>query len=307
MPRGTNPPPSCTPGPPGRTVASKEQLVATITFMGKDRTGVVAKVTQALFDEGANIESLEEQVSRGFFSMSLQASWPAAKVDSDEERRIKQTFSRIGKEVKMEARVRFHHVGKKQRMAILVTHESHCFEGLIAAAKKGSLKAEPVVVISNRKTLQAKAKAAGLPFRYISFDDRVAAEDRLIRVLDKEEVDFLVLARFMKILSPGFCWRFRNKIINIHPSLLPAFPGANAYRQAWEKGVRVIGVTAHFVTPDLDQGPIIAQDAVSVRPDDEVKDLVRKGQALEAKVLVEAVQLYLKKRLDVHWGRVWAT
>lgn len=286
---------------------AKDQLVATITVMGKDRTGVIARVTQTLFEEGANIESLEEHVRRGFFSMSLTASWPAAKVGPDEEARIQELFRDIGREVKMETRVRFHRVGKRQRMAILVTKESHCLNALLDAVDKGKVEAMPVVVVGNRTVLKDAVKGRDLPFVHIPFEDRDKAEKELLKVLDEHEVDFIVLARFMKILSPGFCWRFRNKIINIHPSLLPAFPGASAYRQAWEKGVRVVGVTAHFVTPDLDQGPIIAQDAVSVGPEDDVKDLVKKGQKLEGKVLVEAVQLYLKKRLDVHWGRVWAT
>ena len=108
----------------------------------------------------------------------------------------------------------------------------------------------------------------------------------------------------MKILSPQFVWRYKNKIINIHPSLLPAFPGASAYRQAYEKGVKIIGVTAHFVTPDLDQGPIICQDALKVRPDESLSSIIRRGQSLESKTLIRAVQLYLSKQLDVHWGKV---
>jgi formyltetrahydrofolate deformylase len=109
----------------------------------------------------------------------------------------------------------------------------------------------------------------------------------------------------MKILSPQFVWRWKNKILNIHPSLLPAFPGAAAYRQAYEKGVKIIGVTSHFVTPDLDQGPIICQEALKVRPGETLASMIIRGQASESKCLVRAIQLVLKKRLDVHWGRVY--
>ncbi|MGH7318689.1 MAG: formyltransferase family protein, partial [Candidatus Rokuibacteriota bacterium] len=126
-----------------------------------------------------------------------------------------------------------------------------------------------------------------------------------LRLLDRYDVDLVVLARFMKILPPGVCWRYRNRIINVHPSLLPAFPGAQAYRQAWEKGVRVVGATAHFVTPDLDQGPIIAQRAFEVSPGEGVERIHARGRAVESRVLLEAIDLYLRKRLDVHWGRVW--
>jgi formyltetrahydrofolate deformylase len=110
----------------------------------------------------------------------------------------------------------------------------------------------------------------------------------------------------MKILSPNFVWRWKNKIINIHPSLLPAFPGANAYRQAYERGVKVVGVTAHFVTPNLDEGPIITQEALLVRSDESLASIVKRGQKLETKCVLRAVRAYVTKRLDVHWGRVYS-
>ena len=113
-----------------------------------------------------------------------------------------------------------------------------------------------------------------------------------------------MLARFMKILSPNVAWRYKNKIINVHPSLLPSFPGAQAYRQAYEHGVKIAGVTAHFVSMHLDEGPIIAQGCLQVRPQMTLKDIVAAGQKLEAKILVKAVKLYLTKRLDVYWGVV---
>jgi formyltetrahydrofolate deformylase len=123
-------------------------------------------------------------------------------------------------------------------------------------------------------------------------------------VLEQHEIDFMVLARFMKILSPNVVWRYKNKIINVHPSLLPSFPGAQAYRQAYEHGVKIAGVTAHFVSMHLDDGPIIAQDSFTIRPDWSLKQIVAVGQKLETRVLVKAVKLYLTKRLDVHWGVV---
>jgi formyltetrahydrofolate deformylase len=129
--------------------------------------------------------------------------------------------------------------------------------------------------------------------------------ERYARRRGGRNADFVVLARFMRILSPAFVWHYKNRIINVHPSLLPAFPGAMAYRQAWEKGVRVAGATAHFVTPDLDQGPIIMQKAFPVAAEESVTEIQRRGKEAEAEVLVEAVRLYLEKRLDVHWGRVW--
>lgn len=285
----------------------KEGVTAHISLNGGDRTGVVARVTQYLFEQGANIEALEELVTRGQFHMSLTCSWKEGEVDEAQRKALKRDLSRIGREVEMETRVRFQEPHKKQRMAVLVTKESHCLEAILAAWAKGELKAEPVVVLSNRRDLKEIVEDLGLPFKYIPWTDPKRAEARLLAQLDAFDVDFMVLARFMKILSPELCWRYRNKIINIHPSLLPAFPGARAYAQAYEKGVRIVGVTAHFVTPDLDQGPIIMQDAFRVRPDEELDVIKERGQAKEAEVLLEAIDLYLAKRLDVHWGRVWTT
>jgi formyltetrahydrofolate deformylase len=143
-----------------------------------------------------------------------------------------------------------------------------------------------------------------LPFEFVPWEDRLNAEQNALRLLERSEADFVVLARFMKILSPNFVWRYKNKIINIHPSLLPSFPGPQAYRQAYERGEKIIGVSAHCVTMDLDEGPIIAQGAFSVPPNMSLKDIVAQGQRLEAATLLKAVKLYLDKRLDVYWGVV---
>ena len=190
-------------------------------------------------------------------------------------------------------------------MALLVTREPHCLTTLLAASKAGLLdRAEPALVISNRSDLEPMVQRAGLRFVRISWEDRMQAEAEALRVLEEHQVDFLVLARFMKILSPNFVWRYKNKIINIHPSLLPSFPGPQAYRQAYEQGVKIIGVSAHFVTMNLDEGPIIAQDCFHVRPNMPLKKIIKEGQKLEAKTLLAAVRLYLEKRLDVFWGVV---
>src|SRR5438034_2195964 len=148
------------------------------------------------------------------------------------------------------------------------------------------------------------AKKLGLPFKYIPWENRIEAEKKALRILEEHGIDFVVLARFMKILSPNFVWRYKNKIINIHPSLLPSFPGPQAYRQAYEQGVKIIGVSAHFVTMNLDEGPIIAQDCFRLRPGMTLKEIVTAGQTLETRILLRAIKLYLRKRLDVHWGIV---
>lgn len=274
---------------------------ATITVIGRDKSGVIARVTHFLFVEKANIEALEEQVTRGQFSMNILASWEAGAWDS---KKVQAGLRQLSGELGMDIRVHLSRPGKYKRVAIMVTRESHCLEKLLADVQSKRLKMEPVVVIGNRSDLKDQVIKCGLPFVLVPWTDRVKAEERALKVIEKYEADIVVLARFMKILSPNFVWRFKNKIINIHPSLLPSFPGPQAYRQAYEHGVKMAGVTAHFVSMHLDEGPIIAQDCFPIKSGMTLQEIVNKGQALEAKVLAKAVQLYLTNQLDVHWGVV---
>jgi len=274
---------------------------ATITVIGRDRTGVVARITSFLFEQKANIEALEEQVTRGQFSMTIQASWRTRDLD---ESRMRQGLARLADDLQMEIKLCLTELRRRQRMALMVTRESRCPEAILDEVARGGVKAEPRLMISNRPELKGLAQRHGLAFACIPWDDRAAAERETLRLLEEQEIDFVVLARFMKILSPNFVWRYKNKILNIHPSLLPSFPGPQAYRQAYEHGVKIIGVTAHFVSMHLDEGPIIAQGSFPVRPEMSLKEIVAAGQELEAKVLVKAVKLFLSKRLDVYWGTV---
>ncbi|MCS7091707.1 MAG: formyltetrahydrofolate deformylase [Verrucomicrobiota bacterium] len=275
---------------------------ATLTVIGRDKTGVIARITNFLFQQGANIEALEEQVTRGQFSMTLQATWHPRHLD---EAVVRQGLEKLGRELEMEITLRFIEPHRVQRMAILVTREPHCLEALLHAWKNQKLRgAEPVVVIGNRPDLQPLARQHQIPFLHIPWEDRNQAEQKALETLEQYQCDFVVLARFMKILSPNFVWRYKNKIINIHPSLLPSFPGPQAYRQAWERGVKIVGVSAHFVTMHLDEGPIIAQSAFPVTRGMTLADIVARGRQHEAKTLLRAIRLFLSKRLDVYWGIV---
>jgi formyltetrahydrofolate deformylase len=274
---------------------------ATVTVIGRDKTGVIARVTAFLFEQHANIEALEEQVTRGQFSMTLQASWRPADCNAAS---LRAGLDALARRLGMEIKVRFTEPNRRQRFAIMVTKESHCFDALMAAHHRREFKADPVLVISNRAGLAPRARKNQLSFAHVTWNDRAQAERRALRLLEEHQIDFVVLARFMKILSPNFVWRYKNKIINIHPSLLPSFPGPQAYRQAYEQGVKIAGVTAHFVSMRLDEGPIIAQGSFQIRPGMAFKELIARGQQLEAGVLVKAVKLYLSKRLDVYWGVV---
>ncbi len=270
---------------------------ATITVIGRDKTGVIARVTNFLFEQHANIEALEEQVTRGQFSMTLQASWKKSDLNATT---LRAGLDMLAKSLCMEIKLRLTEQNRRQKFAIMVTKETHCFDALMTA----KLKADAALVIGNYADFALRAKKFKLPFAHVNWNDRAKAEDCALQLLEKHEIDFIVLARFMKILSPNFVWRYKNKIINIHPSLLPSFPGPQAYRQAYESGVKIAGVTAHFVSMRLDEGPIISQGAFVVRPGMELREIVARGQKLEADVLVKAVKLYLGKRLDVYWGVV---
>ncbi|HVR37086.1 MAG TPA: formyltetrahydrofolate deformylase [Methylomirabilota bacterium] len=274
---------------------------ATITVIGRDRTGVVARVTGFLFEQGANIEALEEQVTRGRFSMTIQASWRLGELQRDN---LRKGLRQLGARLKMETRFRLTEPHRRQRCAIFATREQMCPAALVQAMRGGRLMAEPVLMIGNRPDLKSLAQQHKVPFHHIPWDVRDKAERRALDILDHHEIDFLVLARFMKILSPNFVWRYKNKIINIHPSLLPSFPGPQAYRQAHEHGVKIVGVTAHFVSMHLDEGPIIAQDCLRLKPNMSLGEIIAAGQKIEAKVLLKAVRLFLSRRLDVYWGTV---
>ena len=270
---------------------------ATITVIGRDKTGVIARVTNFLFEQRANIEALEEQVTRGQFSMTLQASWKNSELNSDS---LRTGLDALAKSLGMEIKLRLTEPNRRQRFAIMVTKETHCFDALLAA----KLPAEPALVIGNYADFAARAKKHKLPFAHLDWHDRAKSENAALKLFEEHEIDFIVLARFMKILSPNFVWRHKNEIINIHPSLLPSFPGPQAYRQAYEGGVKIAGVTAHFVSMRLDEGPIIAQGSFAITPGMELPAIIAAGQKEEAKTLVKAVKLYLGERLDVYWGIV---
>src|SRR5271170_1233252 len=273
------------------------KLFATLTVIGRDKTGVIARVTNFLFEQKANIEALEEQVTRGQFSMTLQASWKKTELNSDS---LCTGLEKLAAQLGMEIKARFTEPNRRQKFAVMVTKETHCFDVLMAA----KLKADAALVIGNYNDFAPRAKKLKLPFVHINWNDRAKAEDCALQLIEEHEIDFIVLARFMKILTPNFVWRYKNKIINIHPSLLPSFPGPQPYRQAYEHGVKIIGVTAHFVSMHLDEGPIIAQGARPIPANATLREIIAAGQKLESNVLVKAVRLYLARRLDVFWGVV---
>lgn len=276
-----------------------EKIVVEITIVGKDHEGVVAGFTNFIFQNGGNIEKINQNVIKSLFGMYLEASF-TKKIDIV---KFNQEAEKLAKSLRMEVNIHYE-VSKRKRVAVLVTKEPHCLEAILDARTKRQLKGEIAVIIGTENTLSKLAKKAKIPFVLVNEKDQASAEEKIILISKKYNVDLIVLARYMRILSPNFVWRYPNRIINIHPSLLPAFPGAFAYVQAYERGAKIVGCTAHYVTEDLDQGPIIFQDAFAIDEDETLESLKRKGQRLEARTLLEAVKMHLDGRLEVYWGKV---
>ena len=269
-----------------------------ITVVGKDREGVVAAFTNLIFQKQGNIEKVNQNVIKGLFGMHLEASFSK----EFDVKKFDKELQNLGKELSMEVSV-YHEINSDKNIAVFVTKEPHCLESLLQA--KGQLRGKIRVVVGTEKTLESLAKKAGIPFVLVDDKEQQKAEDHLIDVTRKYDIDLVVLARYMRIMTPNFVWRYPHRIINIHPSLLPAFPGAFAYAQAFERGTKIVGVTAHYVTEELDQGPIIFQDAFKVDSSDTLETIKKKGQDLEAETLLKAVKMHLEGKLEVSWRKVY--
>lgn len=276
-----------------------KKTVVGITVVGKDREGIVAAFTNFIFENGGNIEKVNQNVIKGLFGMYLEASFTKA-VDV---KKFDSGIQVLSKKEQMDVSTH-HETNSEKNIAILVTKEPHCLETILDAAKKKSLKGCISVIIGTEKTLEPIAKKAKIPFIAIEESNQEKAEEKILEVCKKREIDLIALARYMKILSPNFVWRYPNRIINIHPSLLPAFPGALAYAQAYERGTKIVGVTSHYVTENLDQGPIIFQDSFKVDPNDTLEEIKSKGQKLEADTLLKAIKMHLENKLEVRWRKV---
>lgn len=275
-----------------------DRMVVGITVVGDDRQGIVAAFTNFVFAKGGNIEEISQNVIRGTFGMYVEASFgeiDTASFDAD--------LRHLAEKERMSVNV-YHATSAQKKIAVFVTKERHCLDSLLEAAGSGRVRGSVAVIVGTEETLKPVADQAGIPFVAVRDRNQESAEAQLLEICGRYGVDLVVLARYMRILTPNFVWRYPRRIINVHPSLLPAFPGAYAYRQAFERGTKVIGVTTHYVTENLDQGPIILQESFSVEPDDTLDAIKDKGQRLEAKTLTGAVKLHLDNRLEVRWRKV---
>ncbi len=273
------------------------KTVIGITVVGKDREGIVAAFTNFAFTKSGNIEKVNQNVIKGLFGMYLEVSFSKT-VDV---KSFDAEIQSLAKKEKMDVSTH-HETNSQKNIAVFVTKETLCLKTILGNAK--SLKGKISVIVSTERTLAPLAKKAKIPFVVIQEKDQQKAEEKIIEVCKKFEIDLISLARYMRILSPNFVWRYPNRIINIHPALLPAFPGALAYAQAYERGTKIVGVTAHYVTENLDQGPIIFQDSFKVDPNDSLEKIKAKGQRLEADTLLKAMKMHLENKLEVRWRKV---
>ena len=274
-----------------------KKTVVGITVVGKDREGIVAAFTNFAFSEGGNIEKVNQNIIKGLFGMYLEVSF--TKIPN--RKALDSKIGKLAKKEKMDVSTHYE-TNSEKNIAVFVSKEPLCLQEILKNGKK--LKGKISVIVGTENTLAPMAKKAKIPFVVVTEKNQEKAEAKIIGVCKEYNVDFISLARYMRILSPNFVWRYPNRIINIHPSVLPAFPGALAYAQAFERGTKIIGVTSHYVTENLDQGPIIFQDSFKVDPNDTLEKIKKKGQRLEAVTLFKAMKMHLENKLDVRWRKV---
>lgn len=275
-------------------------MQATILILCEDQTGIISAVTGFIHRHGGNIIYLDQHVDQqvGKFFMRIES-------DFKDENGIADDFAKaFDKELAgpYEMNWRIYTANDKPKMAIFVSKYNHCLYDLLSRFKSGELPVSIPFILSNHKDLEYVAKQFDVPFYWVPVlrEKKSEAEDRQLALLQQYKADFIVLARYMQIITPKIIGQFPNKIINIHHSFLPAFAGAKPYHAAFQRGVKIIGATSHYVTEALDEGPIIAQDVTTVSHAQTVSDFIAKGRDLEKIVLARAVQLHCSRKTMVY-------
>ncbi|WP_037443262.1 formyltetrahydrofolate deformylase [Shewanella mangrovi] len=262
-----------------------------------DEPGLIAKITGVCFEHQLNIiknsEFVDNQQQRFFMRTEFDGELDSVRFLTD-----------LSAVLPQQNRTRLVDAGRK-RVVILVTKEAHCLGDLLMKAYYGALDVEIAAVVGNYEILEPLAQKFDVPFHYVSHEgySREEHEQAILKVVEPYAPDYVVLAKFMRVLTSGFVSRFPNRIINIHHSFLPAFIGANPYRQAWERGVKIIGATAHFVNDNLDEGPIIKQDVIPVDHSYSADDMAKAGRDVEKSVLSRALALVVNNQVVVNGNK----
>jgi formyltetrahydrofolate deformylase len=275
---------------------------ATLLVSCRDRTGLVAALSDFVFRHNGNILDADQHAERESNQFFMRLAWDLSRFELDRDT-TRKALEVLAKRFELTWDLAVD--DRRPRVAVFVSKSAHCLYDLLLTQQLGELGGDIVAVISNHDTLADVCRHFDVPFHHLPVDpdNKRQAEEQQLALLDRLDVDLVVLARYMQILSPAFVDRRPGRIINIHHSFLPAFVGARPYHQAKARGVKVIGATAHYVTAALDQGPIIDQDVCRVSHRDEVEDLIGKGRELERRVLTRAVRLHLQRRVLVFENR----
>jgi formyltetrahydrofolate deformylase len=274
---------------------NKETIIALLH--GPDQPGLVSKVASWIFEKGSNIDHADQHKDTEANIFFQRVEWTPSGNPQDEA----DAFKRFAqKELKMETKVALN--SAKPNIALLVSKTDHCFHDIILRFKANELDGKIACIISNHKDLEKAAEVYQIPFYYIPVNgsNKEAAEKAQIEVLKKHSIKLVILARYMQILSSELLQQIQAPVINIHHSFLPAFAGGKPYHQAYQRGVKIIGATAHYATADLDEGPIIYQDVTRINHRNTIADLISKGKDLEKLVFAQAVRLHLNNRILVY-------
>lgn len=277
---------------------SSRQL-ANIVISCPDQPGIVKTVTTFLYEHGANISLLEEHVEDRHFFMRVE--WEKGNNFKDEES-FDLAFEKLRQDFGMTVKVDFNE--RKKRLVLFCSKELHCLVDILGRHAIQELEVEIPCVISNSEEAAALVKKFGIPFYYVeSSKNSLAHEEEILKILEKHPSDFIGLARYMKVLSADFIKAVGQKIINVHHSFLPSFVGAKPYEEAYERGVKLIGASSHYVTPELDQGPIIDQDVKRIKHSHEISKLKLLGREIEKQVFSFAIKKHIENKLIIYKNR----
>ncbi len=270
----------------------------------QDKKGLIAAVSGFIFQNRGNIITLDEFVDRASNTFFMRVEWDIHDFTIERDK-IAPAVAKLSNDGGFGGKWELVFSDIKPRMAIFVSKFDHCLWDLLLRHQAGELKCDIPVVVSNHEYLRHVADFFSLDFRVVpkTNENKYAAEKKEFEILEANKVDFVVMARYMQVLSEDFLSRYENRVINIHHSFLPAFEGAKPYHQAFERGVKIIGATAHFATVNLDKGPIIHQATLPISHQDTVDDLITKGRDIEKRVLSDGVKLYVANRVFVHGHR----
>ncbi len=277
----------------------ENNLTAILLLSCKDRIGLVSRIAHFVFERGGNIIDLDEHVDMDEKYFFVHITWDM-KNFSIPSSEVVEAFTPLAKEFNATWRINF--TGKNLRVAIFVSKYDHCLREILWRQRMGEFNIDIPLIISNHEDLKALAEQYNIPYYVfpISEENKIEQEKKELALLKDNKIDTIVLARYMQIFTPQITDKYKNQVINIHHSFLPAFVGSNPYKQAYERGVKIIGATSHYVTKELDDGPIIEQDIIRISHKDTVKDLIRKGRDLERLILAKALYFHSEHRILVH-------